>query len=256
MKIPFLYNIKKKFRQQRRSADRVKVKVDFYADSLGVKRKILDIFHAPDFKDAWEKARKANEIGWAGNVPDIRWRAHVCCWAAQNAARLEGDFVEMGVHTGLLSKTVCHFMNFADLPKTFYLFDTFKGIPIAPDMTGKELELAERNNQDIYSDVFDITRENFAEFPNVRLVKGVLPGSIEQVSVDKISYLSIDLNSAYHERNSIEFVWDKIVKGGIVIIDDYLWKGHRPQFDMWNAFATGKGVAVLALPTGQGMIVK
>ncbi len=213
MKIPLLHNIERRFRKLRYK-DRIKVQ--FYADCLAGIGTILDIFDTADFRDAWAKARKANEAGWvkAGGVPDIRWRAHVCCWAAQHALRLQGDFVEMGVHTGLLSKTLCHYLNFADIPKNFYLFDTFEGIPIIPEMTEKDRELAGRNNKRIYFDVFKITKENFAEFPNVRLVKGVLPESIGQVSLDKIAYLSIDLNSAYHERNSIETVWDKIEGGG------------------------------------------
>ncbi len=255
MKIPLLHNVERKFRKLRYKG---RIRVPFYEDGLAVKGKILDMFDTADFRDAWAKAQKANEAGWVkvGGVPDIRWRAHVCCWAAQHALRLQGDFVEMGVHTGLLSKTICHYLNFANIPRNFYLFDTFEGIPITSEMTGKELEIAERNNKRIYFDVAEITRKNFAEFPNVRLVKGILPESIDQVSLDKIAYLSIDLNSAYYERKSIEAVWEKIGGGGVVVIDDYLWEDHRPQYDMWNEFAKSKGASVLALPTGQGLIIK
>ena len=55
----------------------------------------------------------------------------VCCWAAQHGTRLPGDFVECGVNTGILSLAVCKYVGFNDLDKSFYLFDTFAGIPVA-----------------------------------------------------------------------------------------------------------------------------
>jgi len=36
----------------------------------------------------------------------IAWRAHILCWAANQALKLEGDFVECGVWYGVLSKTI------------------------------------------------------------------------------------------------------------------------------------------------------
>jgi O-methyltransferase len=53
-------------------------------------------------------------------VPDIRWRAHVAIWAAANGLNIEGAFVECGVHTGLLSLAICHYLGFNQLNKKFF----------------------------------------------------------------------------------------------------------------------------------------
>jgi hypothetical protein len=59
----------------------------------------------------------------------IEWRAHVVLWAATHAARLEGEFVECGVNTGIYSLAICEYIDFNRTGKSFYLFDTFAGFP-------------------------------------------------------------------------------------------------------------------------------
>src|SRR5262245_52756756 len=60
---------------------------------------------------------------------EIEWRIAVTCWAAQHGAHLPGDFVECGTNLGYLSRAICEYLDFNTLPKSFYLFDTFRGIP-------------------------------------------------------------------------------------------------------------------------------
>jgi O-methyltransferase len=209
----------------------------------------------PAFADAWSKAVKANIEGWPGGVPDLRWRAHVAVWAARKGLSLEGDFVECGVHTGLLSLTVYHALNFASIDRRFFLFDTFDGIPLI-GLEGPELERAKLANEQIYRNVWAYTERNFSGFANARLVKGELPDSLNTVRIERIAYLSIDLNAAAYERATIEQLWERLVSGSVVLIDDYIWVGHEAQYKMWNRFAERKQVPIVALPTGQGIIIK
>jgi hypothetical protein len=60
----------------------------------------------------------------------ITWRAYLNTKFAEYALEVHGDFVECGVGKGLYSKTICEYLNFNLLPRKFYLFDTFRGIPI------------------------------------------------------------------------------------------------------------------------------
>ena len=46
----------------------------------------------------------------------------------------------------------------------------------------------------------------------------------------RIAYLHIDLNQAPAEIAALEVLFDRIVPGGIVILDDYEWAmGYRRQ---------------------------
>ena len=79
-----------------------------------------------------ERFRAAYRVGMENGRPETRveWRVHVALWCATQALRLEGDFVECGVHTGILSGAVMTWLDFArESARRFYLFDTWAGIP-------------------------------------------------------------------------------------------------------------------------------
>ena len=209
------------------------------------------------FKLATEFAHDGNIEGWSkgGGVPSILWRSHVTMWAASNGLRLEGDFVECGVHTGILSMAICHYLDFNKINKKFYLFDTFQGIPMERLDETDRLQ-AERINSLIYFDVYEIAKRNFSTFKNVQLIKGNLPDTLDIPDLQKISYLSIDLNNARYEKETIEALWEKLVDGAMVVIDDYAFTGHEAQYQMWNDFASRNNRIILTVPTGQGLLVK
>lgn len=228
---------------------------DYRADGIGLNGKNVSALAEPTFDKAYNEASRLNAEGWRGEAPDIRWRAHICCWAAQNALSLQGDFVECGVHTGLLSLTVAHFLDFAKLDRKFWLLDTFKGIPLDRVATHEKAHAAELNTV-LYFDCYDLALRNFAPFPNARLVRGTLPDSLTETQIDRIAYLSMDLNNANGEMATIEHLWPKLSPGGIVVIDDYAFTGYEPQFHAWNDFAHSKGQMILTVPTGQGILIK
>lgn len=228
---------------------------EYEANGLAVKNRQLDFLDEPRFAAAWAAAVEGNREGWPRKMPDIRWRAHIACWAARHALTLEGDFVECGVHTGLLSMTICDFLDFAALPRRFWLFDTFAGIPV-DRLPQDERESAEAMNRGYYFDCWEIAQRNFAPWPNARLVRGILPESLACAEFDRIAYLSVDLNSAAAERAVMDALWDRLSPGAAVLIDDYAFKGHERQYEMWNAFAVENGRMIATLPTGQGLLLR
>jgi O-methyltransferase len=228
---------------------------DYMGDNMALMGKNTGFLQDPKFVAAWETASELNREGWRGTSPDIRWRAHVACWAATQALRLEGDFVECGVYTGLLSLTVCNYVDFNETARNFWLFDTFAGIPLG-HLEGQEVEHAQYMNEHIYFDVYELAQRNFAPFKKAHLVRGVLPDTIAQVSIDRIAYLSVDLNNAYAEKGAIERLWPKVVPGGVIVLDDYAFINRVLQYEMWNSFAESVGRSILTLPTGQGLLIR
>jgi O-methyltransferase len=188
---------------------------------------------------------------WRGR--EIQWRAYVACWATEHACRLPGDMVECGVYRGGLSRTVMEYVGFERVPKTFFLLDTFRGIPknrILPEerRLGRGLERYE----ECYEDVV----RTFARYPNVTIIRGPVPDTLPQVTAERVCYLSLDMNSAAAEVAAIEFFWDRLVPGAIVLLDDYGFRDYAPQKHAMDAFAAERGVSILSLPTGQGLIIK
>jgi hypothetical protein len=192
-----------------------------------------------------------------GSATDIHieFRCYIECWAAQHALRLPGDFVCCGVNTGIMPLAICEFTNINSTDKRFWLFDTYAGIPES-QMSEAERPDRVRANEAIYSDCYDLAVRNFAPFPNARIVRGKVPDTLATTPIEQVAYLSIDMNIAYPERKAIEHFWPKLSPGAVVILDDYGWQAYSEQqrsMDEWAAIA---GVSILALPTGQGLILK
>jgi O-methyltransferase len=107
-----------------------------------------------------------------------------------------------------------------------------------------------------YSECFEVAQENFAPYERVRLVRGTVPQTLATVPIEQVAYLSLDMNVAPPEVAALEFFWDKLAPGAPVMLDDYGWVGYRPQKDALDEFASRKGVEILTLPTGQGVILR
>lgn len=217
----------------------------------------LFTIHNADFMQDQSFVR-AYQLGvrTAGFDPHIEWRVYVCCWAAKYALSREGDFVECGVNTGFTTRAVIDYASFDKTSRRFYLLDTFEGMP-ADQFTPDEVKIGLRDRfARSYTNVYDSVRQTFASFPNVVLVKGRIPETLAQVPATKVAYLSIDLNAVVPEIAAAEDFWERMVSGGIIVLDDYGWTHHIAQKHAFDAFASQRGVMVLSLPTGQGVILK
>jgi O-methyltransferase len=192
-----------------------------------------------------------------GPTPEIHieWRVHIACWAARHALHLPGDFVECGVNTGIFSLAVCHYVDLNATGKSFFLFDTYNGIP-EEQMLPTERTDRTRHNEEFYPECYELARRNFAPFPRAHLVRGMVPDSLTTVDIDKVCYLSLDMNIAVPEVAAMEFFWEKLVPGAVVVLDDYGFQDYCEQQKALDEFALRKGVSIATLPTGQGLLLK
>jgi O-methyltransferase len=211
-----------------------------------------DFIKEPRFAESY---RLCKEIG--GDLLkgyDIQWRIHVLCWAASQAAHLEGDFVDCGVNTGFCPRAVINYVDFNKLNKTYYLLDTFSGMDerySTPYEMERNKILGYGKNDSLYEKV----KQTFAPF-HVEIIKGAIPDTLALVPTKKVAYLSIDMNCVKPEVDALEFFWDRMVSGGFIILDDYGYPGSIDQKHAHDKFAASKGVQILSLPTCQGLIIK
>ena len=205
-----------------------------------------DFLKDPEFEKAYSAALKLQPGTY------LRWRSYVLQWAGHHARHLDGDFVECGVNKAFLSMSVMTYIDFKNIKdKKFYLFDTFCGL--VPDLVSGEDRAAHRN---LYNECFDLVNETFKEYQNVIIVRGIVPATLAQVNIEKVAYLSIDMNCVQPEIEALKHFWPKMVSGGIIILDDYGFSGHEAQKRGADSFAESVGVKVLTMPTGQGLILK
>lgn len=215
-----------------------------------------DFMLQDDFLSAYQRGVKAS-----GKDYQWYWRVHVGLWAARSALGVEGDFVECGVNRGFLSSAIMHSLDWDKTGKTFYLLDTFAGIDerFVSDRE-KEGGVLNRNKRDLDSGFYTVApesvRSNFSEWSNIKIVVGSIPETLDQVISEKIAFLHIDLNCSPPEIATINKLWGRMEKGGIVILDDYAFHGYHPQKEGMDEWASLSGVPILSLPTGQGLIIR
>ena len=188
------------------------------------------------------------------------WRVHIGLWVAAAAAKLEGDFVECGVNKGFLSSAIMQYLDWDRLNRTFYLLDTFSGLDERFVSAREKAEGALDRNKWLESGFYvsgvESVKANFSQWRNVRIIQGAVPETLEQVQAAKVAYLHLDMNCAPPEMAAAAYFWPRLAVGGFILLDDYAYKGYKPHKDATDEFTRSKGVAVLSLPTGQGLIVK
>lgn len=222
----------------------------FSQDGL-VTRHNADFMYDPLFAESYRLGKATGS--WPGGEP--AWRTYVACWAAQKAVGLKGDFVECGVNRGGMSRAICHYVGIEKLDKLFWLLDTYHGLSESL-INEEERSQGRTAHQDYYTECYGAVQETFKSYPNARIVKGIIPATLSLVTSEKISYLSIDMNCVAPEIAAAEFFWDKLVSGAVMVLDDYGFELHEPQKRAFDAFAEKRGVQVLSMPTGQGLIFK
>ena len=176
------------------------------------------------------------------------WRTHILTWAAKSCLRLEGDYVECGCYKGTSVKIICEYLDFQKFPeRTYYLYDLF-----VHEVDMKHHDMPE-HGEELYGKV----QERFQQYSNIKIIKGEIPYSFEQGLPKKIAFMHIDMNSADAELAALEVLWERMVPGAILILDDYGWVGYYAQQKLReDIFFEERGYQVVELPTGQGMVIK
>ena len=230
--------------------------LNYNADGLCVWGKNLGFLADERFRRAYERGQRSGHK-FTNTADDfhVEWRTHVILWAAQVGMKLEGDFVECGVNTGIFSLAIAEYFDFARCGKQFYLFDTFCGTP-EEQMSAEEIDKRRRDNQLYYPDCYELAKANFAPYPNMNLVRGRVPDTLPLAPVEKVAYLSIDMNVAEAELAALTYYWDKLVPGAPIILDDYGWTGCESQKAAMDRFSQERQVPIVTLPTGQGLLYK
>jgi predicted O-linked N-acetylglucosamine transferase (SPINDLY family) len=212
----------------------------YLGDNLFTWARNNSLFEDSSFVESWQK----NSLDSVDQA--VAWRRYLLTCAACHCIQLHGDFVECGVYQGSAIKTVIDYFGVSEFDRTFWGYDTFDYNPVDGQVFIKQTE-----------GLYARTLKRFEGYNQVRLVQGLLPDSLEDNSPDLISYLHIDLNSAEYEIAVLDRLFNRVVSGGIVILDDYEWASiYRQQKIQEDKWFEERGYRVFPLPTGQGFILK
>jgi O-methyltransferase len=147
-----------------------------------------------------------------------RYRLYELWQLAQQAAKLDGDFLEVGVWRGgtaaLMGARLAKFRPGA----TLYACDTFQGVPKASEKDtryqgGEHAGTTVAMVQSLFSN---------CGIQNISILEGIFPEETgSSVSDRRFSLVHIDVDTYNSGRDITEWVWDRMVPGAVIIYDDY-----------------------------------
>lgn len=155
--------------------------------------------------------------------------------------RIDGDIVECGVWRGgsmMLAANKLSKLN--SFEKRIFLFDTFEGMPppgaedIAWNSTSAKNKFPKVDKW-CYSTLDEVknnlSKVNYPE-NNIFYIEGRVEDTLPHPSINRISLLRLDTDWYNSTKHELECLYDKVVFGGIIIIDDYgHWQGAKKAVD-------------------------
>ncbi len=177
--------------------------------------------------------------------------------------KIAGALVECGVASGSQIGAMQECLEDNNVIRKVYGFDSFEGIPFAgvndaeqPGIGAKDLSkegLLESSGISSYTK--DQVLLNFQRWKlktdNLILVEGWFENTIPNYKIGKIALLRLDGDLYSSTKVCLEHLLSKVVKGGIVIIDDYQLAGCRKallEFMPQNQIIEHLGIAYYEVP--------
>ena len=154
---------------------------------------------------------------------------------AKQMLSIDGCFVECGVGAGAQLMA----MALTVTEKNIYGFDSFEGIPMASEHDetqpgiGPVTEVLENRmvSSGITVHSVENVMRNFKQVnidcPTLHLIKGWFCDTLPKFKKEPIALLRLDGDLYESTLTCLEYLYPMVVKGGIVIIDDYALSGCK-----------------------------
>ena len=164
------------------------------------------------FMEAYEKMKEYTLV-------DI-YRCYELWKLAEQTSKLEeGSIMEVGVWRGGTGALLAKSASLNGIKDKVYLCDTFTGVV----KTGEQ--------DSVYSDGehSDATRDAVEELlfkdfklDNIQILEGIFPEDTgKEVEDVKFRLCHIDVDVYQSSKDTVDWIWDRMVAGGIIVFDDY-----------------------------------
>ena len=140
-----------------------------------------------------------------------------CFWIwllAKYAATKKGEMAEIGVYKGGTARIIAK----SCPEKKVHLFDTFAGMPEVK--SGIDCH----NKGDFSDTSLELVTNFLADCSNVIFHPGFFPGTAVNLEDQEFCFVYIDADIYSSTRNCLNFFYNKLTPGGVIVFDDYKWK--------------------------------
>ncbi|KKK80144.1 hypothetical protein LCGC14_2826420 [marine sediment metagenome] len=168
---------------------------------------------------------------------------------------MEGSIIEIGCWKGGSGAIIAKSAEQAKIKETIYLIDTFKG---CVKITNKDKYYKGGEHSDATKEeVEKLAKET--QLNKIKVLQGIFPEETEkEIKSFKFRLAHIDVDTYQSAKDTTNYILPKLVKGGIMIYDDYGFMGTQGVTEYIKELKAKEKEAVLLIYNlnGQGIIIK
>jgi O-methyltransferase len=171
----------------------------------------------------------------------------------EETAKLSGALIEVGVWRGGSGALIARKAQAIGIRNNVYLCDTFTGV-----VKASQKDPAYRGNE--HADTSnDMVEEVLGKLGlhNAKILEGVFPEETGKSIDDEVfRFCHIDVDVYESARDVFEWVWPKLVTGGIVVFDDYGFRSCEGVTRFVNDVRSGVDRVFIHNLNGHAVLVK
>jgi len=152
-----------------------------------------------------------------------KYRCYELWQLVTESKKLNGSLIDVGVWRGGTGALIAKSAEFNNIKDTIYLCDTFTGVVKVgnKDPCYKDGEHADTSQEIVEDLIFKKLK-----LKNTKILRGIFPDDTGKfVNEDKFRFCHIDVDVYQSAKDIINWVWPRMVVGGIIVFDDYGFAG-------------------------------
>jgi len=151
------------------------------------------------------------------------YRCYELWQLVEQTKKLEGSLIEIGVWRGGSGALIAKKANLMGIKDKVYLCDTFSGVVKAGD---KDTRYKGGEHSDTSIDIVNQVISTL-NLDNLEILVGIFPDETGQYinSDEYFRFCHIDVDVYQSAKEIVEWIWERLVVGGVIVFDDYGFHG-------------------------------
>lgn len=165
-----------------------------------------------------------------------------------------GDFIEVGAWRGGSSTLIAKAISTFKINSKLYICDTFSGVVKATDSDSfyKGGEHADTSRETVQNLLSSLNLEK-----NTEILKGIFPEETGTMITSKsFRFCHIDVDVYQSTKDIVDWIWPKLVIGGIILIDDFGFIGCDGVTNYINKLKADPDKIIIHNLNGHAILIK
>ncbi|MFH1208136.1 MAG: TylF/MycF/NovP-related O-methyltransferase [Candidatus Omnitrophota bacterium] len=168
-------------------------------------------------------------------------------------AKLNGGLIEVGVWKGGSGILIAQKAKLSGIRNHVYLCDTFRGVVKAGE---KDARYMGGEHADTSMEIVEKLADDL-RLDNIKIVTGIFPEETHGSVMDRtFRFCHVDVDVYESAKDVLEWLWPKVVVGGVMVFDDYGFQGCNGVTRLINDERNRKDRITIHNLNGHAILIK